>query len=133
MPYHPLKDTKESLEKIPEMRGFESVEGSDTDFETGQFDADESSSLFGRKLKDRERHSQRALPKRALSASTPLIVTLIPWIINFVLTIALVSLSWKTASSRISTSHQPPTDLMYSKFLLFPYGLNYTESENDID
>ncbi|KUI68419.1 hypothetical protein VM1G_04649 [Cytospora mali] len=104
MSYHPVQNTEH--------------DGSDTDIETGKFDTVGSSSSFGWKPGDKyeERHSGRFPSQEGLSASAPFIVTLIPWIINFILTIALVSLSWKTAESRTSAtvSRQPATDLMYS-------------------
>ncbi|ROW02159.1 hypothetical protein VSDG_02340 [Cytospora chrysosperma] len=111
MPFHPYKDTENCLEGVS---GTRQTEGGDTDIIRGQSDADESSSFLDRKLKDGERYSRRTRPQRIKSVSTPLMVTLVPWVINFILAIALVSLSWKTASSRTPTSHQPPTDLMYA-------------------
>ncbi|ROW15314.1 hypothetical protein VPNG_03062 [Cytospora leucostoma] len=99
---------------MSENQKIERCSGSDTEIETGQFEVDESTSFLGQKLEDRVRYSGRAIPHGGLSTITPLIVTLIPWVINFILMIALVSLSWKTVDSRMSTSHQPPTDLMYT-------------------
>jgi hypothetical protein len=116
MPFHPYKDAENYLEGVSRTRQTNIAEGGDTDIERGQSDADESSSFLDRKLKDGERHSRRTRFQRSLSVSTPFIVTLVPWVINFILTIALVSLSWETASSRTSTSHQPPMDLMYSEY-----------------
>lgn len=95
MPYRSLKGTEESLETLtPEQREIETIEGSNTDIETGHFvDGDELSSFLGRKLKDGEGHPQMALTQQDSSAPTPLVTTLIPWIVNSILTVALISLS----------------------------------------
>lgn len=116
MSYNPVSDTDNTRRAISQSNKIETCSGSDTEIETAQFDVDESTSFLGQKLEDRARHSGRATPPQGgLSTITPLVVTLIPWVINFILMIALVSLSWKTVDSRMSTSHQPPTDLMYSE------------------
>lgn len=114
MSYNSVKETEQRFGTASKVRDIETFEGSDTDIETGHYDAEESSSFLGRKLKDGETN-----PGGTLSTSTPFITTLIPWVINLILTIALVSLSWKTTDLRraSTTSHQPPPDLMFSEYL----------------
>lgn len=118
MAYSPIKNDRTSLETVPESKEVDLDEGSDTEIESAQADADESTPFVKRwpgvgiLRVSRNRSQRRARDDQPIA---PLINSLIPWVINLILAIALVSLSWKRGDLTTSRSHLPPTDLLWSK------------------
>lgn len=126
MAYSPIKNDRSSLETVPESKEVDLGEGSDTEIESAQTDPDESTPFVKRwpgvgilRL-PRNRSQRRARDDQPIA---PLISSLIPWVINLILAIALVSLSWKRGDLTTSASHLPPTDLLWSKLPACTSGL----------
>lgn len=119
MDYSPIKNDRPSLETVPEeSKEVDLGDGSDTDIESGQADADETTSFVRRWTRVGIPRISRNRPQRRARDNTttaPLIGSLVPWVINLVLAIALVSLLWKKGDTTRSTSHLPPADLLWSE------------------
>lgn len=118
MAYLPIKNDRSSLEATPETKESDLGDGSDTDVESDQVDTYESTSFVKRWCRagipwPSSNRSQRRT--RDDAAIAPLISSLIPWVINLILAVTLVSLSWKKGDTTPSRSHLPPTDLLWSK------------------
>jgi len=103
MSYLPIKNERSSLEMIPELKEVDLGDRSGSDVESGQADADETTSFMRRGGSvsipqfSRNRTERRA---RDESATALLIISLIPWVINLILAIALVSLSYKKPDTK---------------------------------
>lgn len=126
MAYSPIKNDRYSLETVPKSKEVDLDEGSDTEIESAQADADESTPFVKRWpgvgiLRLSRNQSRRRA--RDDQPTAPLINSLIPWVINLILAIALVSLSWKRGGLTTSGSHLPPTDLLWSKLPACTSGL----------
>lgn len=107
MSYQPIQQ----LDPIPEDRD---ADGNDNDMAYAKAEADETLS-FLRWRRSGGAHSRWALSRRrSESGCMGLTSCLIPWIINMILAICLVSVVWKL-DSEPTVSHLPPKDLLYSK------------------
>lgn len=128
MAYSPIKNDRSSLETVPESKEVDLGEGSDTEIESAQADADADESTpfvkpwpgVGILRVSRNRFPRRARDDQPIA---PLISSLIPWVINLILAIALISLSWRRGDLKTSGSHLPPTDLLWSKLPACTSGL----------
>lgn len=107
MSYQPIQQ----LDPIPEDRDADS---SETDMEFGKSESDETLS-FLRWKRSGEAHARWALSRRRPDNNCVGVTScLIPWIINLILAISLVSVVWKF-DSEPTVSHLPPKDLLYSE------------------
>lgn len=83
--------------------------------EFGHADSEDAMSFVRWRREHLYARAKRTLPRRPCShGCVSVIACLIPWIINMILAVCLVSVVWKL-DSESSVSHFPPRDLLYSK------------------
>lgn len=119
MSYEPL----ETPDRVAVDAGAEGIDGSETDFEAGKKDSDETLSFLRWKLKGDAPNSNpaRSLSKRGADRLLAATCSLLPWIINLILMISLIILAWKLHTPNPCV---PGSDLMYSK-LDFTRGISF--------
>lgn len=102
--YRPIKQ----LDPIPDER---EVDSSEPDMDFGKAEAEETLS-FLRWRRSGEAHARWALSRgHSKTGCMGAAVCLIPWIINMILAVCLVSVVWKLDDE---PSHFPAKDLLYS-------------------
>lgn len=106
MSYQPIQQ----LDPIPQDRD---ADGSENGMEFAKAESDETLS-FVRWRRSGEAHARWAMARhQPKSGCMGLASCLLPWIINMILAICLVSVVWKL-DAEPTVSHLPPKDLLYS-------------------